>query len=131
MEEVKQSILEEGLTIEKNGLVISNALLIKGKVFSRINCANTVRISETGYVKGEICANDLEVQGVIEGNIYAKGTVKLCSSCKVSGQIYYGSLEIEKGALIEGGSQKISEHNIGKFEKSGTVSALKAKIFGK
>lgn len=85
--------------------------IIGGKVFGNIVTKSVVRITKTGYVKGDIKASDAFIGGMVQGNVITTGKVVLQSQSKVEGDLVYNRLVIEDGAQFSGKCDLLFDKN--------------------
>jgi len=76
--------------------------IIGGKVFGNVVTKSVVRITKSGYVKGDIKASDAFIGGMVQGNVSTTGKIVLQSQSKVEGDLVYHRLVIEDGAQFSG-----------------------------
>jgi len=94
------TLIAEGCTI--NGKIkVENRLQIDGHVEGQIEASNQIKISESGYVIGEITTDRLIINGEFEGTCHAAHIEILSQGC-VSGTVYSDNLSIEPGGKFTG-----------------------------
>ncbi|WP_084035583.1 bactofilin family protein [Marinomonas ushuaiensis] len=94
------TLIAEGCTI--NGHIrVENRLQIDGHVEGQIEASNQIKISESGYVVGEITTDRLIINGEFEGTCRA-AHIEILSHGSVSGTIYSDNLSIETGGKFTG-----------------------------
>jgi cytoskeletal protein CcmA (bactofilin family) len=94
------TLIAEGCTI--NGHIkIENQLQIDGHVEGQIEAANQIKISESGYVIGEITTDRLIINGEFEGTCHAT-FIEILSQGSVSGTVFSDNLSIEPGGKFTG-----------------------------
>lgn len=95
----KPSIVSQGLTI--TGDLRSNGVLhVEGRVSGNLT-AESINISVTGEVQGEVTCISLNIKGQMLGTAVCDELV-VASSAHVQGSISYKFLSIGSGATIEG-----------------------------
>ena len=99
-------------------VLLKGGAIISGKVFGNVVTKGPVRITRTGYVKGDIKAADAYLGGVVQGNVRTTGKVVLQSHSKVAGDLVYHRLVIEDGAQFAGKCDIIFTNDTGKTSPS-------------
>ncbi|MCH8068962.1 MAG: polymer-forming cytoskeletal protein [Candidatus Marinimicrobia bacterium] len=92
--------------------------IIGGKVFGNVVTRSVIRITKTGYIKGDIKASDAFIGGMVQGNVTTTGKIVLQSQSKVEGDLVYHRLVIEDGAQFSGKCDLL----FGETENSNTVT---------
>lgn len=69
---------------------------VEGDIESR-----SLRVGESGKIKGNISAESVRILGSVTGRVEAK-TIAVAASAKVKGDLIHGTVSIEAGAEIEG-----------------------------
>ncbi|MFQ5788296.1 MAG: polymer-forming cytoskeletal protein [Thermodesulfobacteriota bacterium] len=100
-------------------ILLNGGAIIGGKVFGNIMTKGTVRVTKTGYIKGDIKASDAFVGGVVQGNVSTTGKVVLQNNSKVAGDLIYRRLVIEDGAQFAGKCDLIVANRTTKEDDSG------------
>lgn len=77
-----------------------SSLLIDGQVDGNVTCESLL-VSKTGKVNGDITTNDVRVEGMVSGMI-SSGSVDLKDGCVLEGDIASESLSIDHGASFTG-----------------------------
>lgn len=81
-------------------------LEVEGKVVGNItsldkNSEASLRLLESGSIKGDIQISRASINGEIEGNVRADN-VELAAKAKIQGNVHYQTLEMTKGAQVNG-----------------------------
>jgi cytoskeletal protein CcmA (bactofilin family) len=101
-------------------LHVKGTLKVDGQVDGKLN-AESVILSETAVVKGEVTAKKIMVGGRVEGNLRAQEVVEIKAKGKVLGDIFTNKLSVKEGGEFNGKIEmKGTESNVLDFEsKSG------------
>ena len=106
-------ILNQILTLSSNDqgtVVVGESVNLEGKIdnskdtnisgqYSGLISSDSLCISKSGELKGEVSAEHLSIEGEVEGEIKA-GDLYIRSSAKVKGIIKYKNIDIQPGAII-------------------------------
>ncbi|WP_333608165.1 bactofilin family protein [Arsukibacterium sp.] len=84
---------------------------VDGLVEGKINSENTLVISASGRVKGEVSAEKVIINGSFDGELYAH-SVEILPSGRASGVIHSNDLTIEKGGSFRGETQPVAEEKL-------------------
>ena len=76
--------------------------IIKGNLIAEPGTGALVRISEKGYVEGQISAPNIIVNGRVLGDILASDYIELAKKAQVQGDVYYPAMEMVLGAEVNG-----------------------------
>lgn len=89
--------------IEFNGNIrFSKPLMIKGRVFGKLESNNDLTIDETAFVKANITADRVIIKGEVAGNVTANTSVNVYASGKVTGDITAPEVVLEPGCFFSG-----------------------------
>ncbi len=84
----------------------SGALEIEGRIFGNIyaddDSSASVRVRETGLVKGEIQAPLIVINGLVEGDVYSSNHIELAAKARVTGNVHYHLIEMVMGSEVNG-----------------------------
>lgn len=94
--------LKENVHFKESNDFSEKTVSIRGYFKGNIISNNTIYISDTGKIEGDIEADDIIVFGKILGNVLAKNKIYFASSSKFEGIIKAKKLIIDKGALFLG-----------------------------
>ena len=115
----KMSVIGQGTTFTGDCKIDGN-IRIDGNFNGRLEAANTVVISKTGYVKGNISVQEAVIGGKVEGSITAKNKLELKSSAHIEADIQTRKLMVEEGAFLQGNCQMGEEKKPEKLSKEGS-----------
>jgi len=97
-------------------LHVKGTLKVDGQVDGKLN-AESVILSETAVVKGEVTAKKIMVGGRVEGNLRAQEVVEIKAKGKVLGDIFTNKLSVKEGGEFNGKIEmKGTESNVLDFE---------------
>ena len=94
------TLIAEGCTIIGE-IRVENLLQIDGHVEGQIEAETQVKISQTGYVLGDITTDWLIINGYFEGTCRADH-IEILSCGSVNGEVYSDNLSIEPGGKFMG-----------------------------
>ena len=94
------TLIAEGCTIIGE-IRVENLLQIDGHVEGQIEAETQVKISQTGYVLGDITTERLIINGYFEGTCRADH-IEILSCGSVNGEVYSDNLSIEAGGKFMG-----------------------------
>ncbi|MEY4641515.1 MAG: hypothetical protein RLZZ227_1509, partial [Pseudomonadota bacterium] len=81
-------------------------LEIEGRIFGNIyaddDSSASVRVRETGLVKGNIQAPMIVINGLVEGDVYSSNHIELAAKARVSGNVHYHLIEMVMGSEVNG-----------------------------
>lgn len=84
----------------------SGGLHIDGKVIGNIIADDSskavLRVSDKGFVEGEVSAPHVIVNGNIIGDIHSCEHLELAAKAQIQGDIYYNTVEMVMGAQVDG-----------------------------
>lgn len=90
----------------KGDLYFSGGVQVEGRVIGNIiaeeGAAAVLRITENGYVEGEIRVPKVVINGRVNGNVYSNDHVELAAKARVTGNVYYNLIEMVMGAEVNG-----------------------------
>jgi cytoskeletal protein CcmA (bactofilin family) len=95
---VKPSIISEDFTI-RGDIESEGTLHVEGRVIGLVK-ANTIHISSTGQIEGDVVCQNLSVKGKVTGTVVCS-ELALASSARVKGHLSYRSITVGRGARIE------------------------------
>ncbi|UJF17760.1 polymer-forming cytoskeletal protein [Vibrio sp. SS-MA-C1-2] len=121
---MNSTIIAEGTRI-KGTLELSNDIQVDGYVEGKITTDQTLIVSNTGRMKGEIYANKMVVNGKIEGSCYAN-TIEVMNNGHVSGTIYCNDLSIDRGGRFNGESFPLQDETIELINKPVAAEELES-----
>lgn len=91
---------------------------VKGNIFAEAGSKAVVRITEKGYVEGEIQAPVVIINGKVTGNVYSTEFLELHKEAEVTGDVHYSMMEMVKGAKVNGGLLFVDGKQVKKDLKS-------------
>ena len=77
-------------------------LVVEGNAEAKLEKCQDLAVSETGFLKGQICAENAEVNGRFEGDLVVRKRLLIRAKGHVTGTITYGEIEIERGGRVIG-----------------------------
>lgn len=84
----------------------SGVLEIEGRIFGNIyaddDSSASVRVRETGLVKGDIQSPMIIINGLVEGNVYSSNHIELAAKARVTGNVHYHLIEMVMGSEVNG-----------------------------
>lgn len=95
------NLISRGTTIIGH-ITSSSNIRIEGEIQGNITCQDSVTVSGTGTVKGDINAKMVIVGGKIYGNLNVQEKLVIESKGLISGEIMTRRLVIDEGALFDG-----------------------------
>ena len=75
---------------------------IKGNILADPDSGAAVRISDKGYVEGEIRAPNIVINGEVKGDVYSSEHIELAEKAVVTGDVHYVMMEMVMGAKVNG-----------------------------
>jgi cytoskeletal protein CcmA (bactofilin family) len=106
--EVKKLIV--GRDIFLSGEIKScNKLVVEGSVEAALRDCQTVEIAEAGLFRGSAEIDMADVSGRFEGELTVRSRLIIRSSGRIVGTVRYGQIEIERGGVISGQIEHLSE----------------------
>jgi cytoskeletal protein CcmA (bactofilin family) len=91
-------------------------LVVEGRVEAALTDIRTIEITETGVLKGKAQVETADIAGRFEGDLVVQGRLNIRASGRVSGSVRYGSIEIERGGLIAGQVESLSNGETDRLE---------------
>ncbi len=85
----------------RGDLKVNGTLKLDGRLDGTLK-ADSVILSETAFVKGEVTAKKIIVGGKVEGNLRANDIVEIKSKGKVFGDISTGKFSVAEGGEFNG-----------------------------
>lgn len=84
----------------------SGTLEIEGRIFGNIyaddDSSASVRVRETGLVKGDIQSPMIVINGMVEGDVYSSHHIELAAKARVTGNVHYHLIEMVMGSEVNG-----------------------------
>jgi cytoskeletal protein CcmA (bactofilin family) len=84
----------------------SGTLEIEGRIFGNIyaddDSSASVRVRETGLVKGDIQSPMIIINGLVEGDVYSSNHIELAAKARVTGNVHYHLIEMVMGSEVNG-----------------------------
>jgi cytoskeletal protein CcmA (bactofilin family) len=84
----------------------SGTLEIEGRIFGNIyaddDSSASVRVRETGLVKGDIQSPMIVINGLVEGDVYSSHHIELAAKARVTGNVHYHLIEMVMGSEVNG-----------------------------
>lgn len=84
----------------------SGTLEIEGRIFGNIyaddDSSASVRVRETGLVKGDIQSPMIVINGLVEGDVYSSNHIELAAKARVTGNVHYHLIEMVMGSEVNG-----------------------------
>ena len=85
----------------------SGELYVSGSVTGNITAeksgkGNTLVVSESGSVKGDVRVANAVIGGNVEGNMHVRERLEVSKTAKMRGDVYYKLVELNLGAVVEG-----------------------------
>lgn len=94
----KPSIISEDFTI-RGDIESEGTLHVEGRVIGLVK-ANTIHISASGQIEGDVVCQNLSVKGKVSGTVVCS-ELALASSAHVKGHLSYRSITVGRGARVE------------------------------
>lgn len=110
MEENITGIIEKGCKIE-GSLVFEGIFRIAGEFKGTIFTNDTLIITETGVVEGDINAGVIIVSGSLKGKVLSSGRVEMKNPARFEGSVLSPNLIVEEGVIFYG-ETRINENNL-------------------
>ena len=109
--------------------------LVQGDVLASSDKKTELTVAKGGRIEGNAQAANMFIQGTVLGDLHCSGTVSLASAARVEGSIGYREIEIEKGAVVTGSLNKVTEESAnrapmpsGRSEESGDAKQMQAAL---
>jgi cytoskeletal protein CcmA (bactofilin family) len=94
----KPSIISEDFTI-RGDIESEGTLHVEGRVIGLVK-ANTIHISASGQIEGDVVCQNLSVKGKVSGTVVCS-ELALASNAHVKGHLSYRSITVGRGARVE------------------------------
>ena len=85
--------------------------LVQGDVLASSDKKTELTVAKGGKIEGNARAATMLIQGTVLGDLRCSGTVSLASAARVEGSIEYREIEIEKGAVVTGSLNRMTEES--------------------
>lgn len=95
---VKPSIISEDFTI-RGDIESEGTLHVEGRIIGLVK-AQTIHISGSGQIEGDVVCQNISVKGKITGTVVCS-ELTLASSAVVKGSVSYRSITVGRGARLE------------------------------
>lgn len=109
----------------------SGTLEVEGRVFGNIyandDSSASVRVRETGLVKGEIQAPLVIINGLVEGDVYSSNHIELAAKARVTGNVHYHLIEMVMGSEVNG---SLSHRPAGELLPKQVAADLREQVAG-
>lgn len=96
-----ESIIPAGMRI-RGRIEGSEQLTVAGTVVGEVDLRGTLRVPESGYLRGRITVSRASIRGKVEGTLMVSEKAEILSTAQIEGEIRAGQLTIEEGALVNG-----------------------------
>ncbi len=96
---LKTTVISEGFEF-KGEIIGDGALTVEGSVIGKIR-VNSLNISVTGLVDGDVEAGLINVKGQLLGSVDCE-TLTIAGRASVDGKVSYQSIQIQRGGLFRG-----------------------------
>ncbi|MBX7147111.1 MAG: polymer-forming cytoskeletal protein [Alphaproteobacteria bacterium] len=84
-------------------------LVVEGRVEASLTDSRSIEIAEFGVFKGSAQIETADISGRFEGDITVHGRLTIRSTGRIVGSIHYAELEVEKGGILSGQIDILSE----------------------
>lgn len=95
------AVVQQGDSLEGR-LVVDRSVRVDGDFRGSIVSPESVYVSESGTVEGDICARSVEIRGAVVGSVAGSRDVLLRAGGKLHGDVETASFVIERGAYFNG-----------------------------
>ena len=113
MDENVESNLDLISSNDQGTVVVGEGVSLEGKIdnakdtnisgqYSGSISSDSLYISKSGELKGDVKTQDITIDGKFNGDIRAEKTLIVNNSGKIKGNFEYSNLEVKFGATIEG-----------------------------
>ena len=109
--------------------------LVQGDVLASSDKKSELTVAKGGKIEGNAQAANMLIQGTVLGDLRCSGTVSLASAACVEGSIEYREIEIEKGAVVTGSLNGMTEESgkkapmpSGRSEESGDTKQMQTAL---
>jgi len=75
---------------------------VEGEIVGRIQCDDTIVVTDTGRVKADLMASQIIISGEVTGNVFAKERCEIVARGKLAGDLTSPRVSIEEGVVFEG-----------------------------
>jgi cytoskeletal protein CcmA (bactofilin family) len=96
-----RSTIPAGMTI-RGKIEGAEDLTVAGTVDGEIHLRGTLRLLESGRVRGQVAVWEALIAGRAEGTVMASDRAEVMSTAQVEGEIWARRLTIVEGALVNG-----------------------------
>jgi cytoskeletal protein CcmA (bactofilin family) len=104
------AIIEQGCTLEGK-LVMNRPIRIEGELKGSVISSESVLVTESGTVEGDITARSVEVRGAVVGSLTGSREVILHPGGKLHGDVETSSFVVERGAYFNGSTRmRLPQH---------------------
>jgi cytoskeletal protein CcmA (bactofilin family) len=94
----KPAIVSEQFTI-RGDIDSDGTLHVEGRVIGVVK-ANTIHISATGHIEGDVICQNLTVKGRVDGKVVCQD-LTIAASARVRGHVSYHFITVGSGARVE------------------------------
>ena len=96
-----RSIIPAGITV-RGKIEASEELTVAGTVDGEIHLRGTLRLLESGRLRGQVTVWEALIAGRTEGTVMASDRAEVLATAQVEGEIRARRLTIVEGALVNG-----------------------------
>jgi cytoskeletal protein CcmA (bactofilin family) len=96
-----RSIIPAGMTI-RGKIEGSEELTVAGTVDGEVHLRGTLRLLESGRLRGQVTVWEALIAGRTEGTVMASDRAEVLATAQVEGEIWARRLTIVEGALVNG-----------------------------
>lgn len=96
-----RSIIPAGITV-RGKIEGSEELTVAGTVDGEIHLRGTLRVPESGHLRGRVSAWHASICGRAEGTLMASVKAEILSTAHIDGEIRARRLTVVEGALVNG-----------------------------
>lgn len=118
--EIQENVNHDLNSNDSKTIVIGSGVRMEGKIDGAMNSdisgtfngkikSDSINISPSGVLVGDIAGSDVNISGKVEGTISSDEQLNISTSADVKGTIEYTSLKVSYGAKIQG---KVSHKGI-------------------
>ncbi|MEL6117017.1 polymer-forming cytoskeletal protein [Photobacterium sp. SP02] len=118
------TIIAQGCSF-KGDIELSGNIQVDGYIEGRIRTEQTLSISATGRVSGEIFASKVVINGLHEGACHAD-SIEILEKGKAKGVIYTNDICIERGGCFHGQTYPADKEKVVTISKEEPVKAAEA-----
>ncbi|MGD8112753.1 bactofilin family protein [Vibrio sp. TRT 17S01] len=98
-------------------LKLESDIQIDGLVDGQVHVNNSLLISESGTVKGDIFATRVVINGIFDGNCHAD-KIEILAKGQVTGTLYTDDLSIDQGGKFNGVTQPAKAKQVVDIKRS-------------